>query len=387
MLRNRLILAALWIFSLVGISFYGGPLTYGFFAVMTILPIVLLLYLLLVLARFKIYQHLESREIVSNHKIPFYFTLQNEDLFAFSAVRVTFYSDFSVIDGLSDDNEYELLPKDKIKKETGLICKYRGEYNVGIRSVTLRDFLCIFKITYKNKEALRVRVVPDIITLPGLKSIDVESVSARDSLANPAYPDASVRDYITGDDARRINWKQSAKTGHLMVKNYIGEERNSVGLIIDPYRISDKDTEYLPIENRILETAIALCKLLESKRIPVSVYRYASGVKETSVDSPESFNDFYRLASDFSFERDAERVEMYDALSLCKSISEKKTVFIVTADANESVLMFSKSLNQNDIQAIVYSVGDETADETPVSPYIHTKIIPVPTTKSLVEVI
>ena len=88
MLRNRLILAALWIFSLVGISFYGGPLTYGFFAVMTILPIVLLLYLLLVLARFKIYQHLESREIVSNHKIPFYFTLQNEDLFAFSAVRV-----------------------------------------------------------------------------------------------------------------------------------------------------------------------------------------------------------------------------------------------------------------------------------------------------------
>ena len=110
-------------------------------------------------------------------------------------------------------------------------------------------------------------------------------------------------------------------------------------------------------------------------------------MKETSVDSPESFNDFYRLASDFSFERDAERVEMYDALSLCKSISEKKTVFIVTADVNESVLMFSKSLNQNDIQAIVYSVGDETADETPVSPYIHTKIIPVPTTKSLVEVI
>ena len=145
MLRNRLILAALWILSLVGISFYGGPVTYGFFAVMTLIPVILLIYLLLVLARFKIYQHFESKDIVSDHKIPFYFTLQNEDYFAFCAVRVRFYSDFSVIDGLSDDNEYELLPQSKIKKETGLVCKYRGEYNVGIKSVTLRDFLCVFK--------------------------------------------------------------------------------------------------------------------------------------------------------------------------------------------------------------------------------------------------
>ena len=69
MLRNRLILAALWILSLVGISFLGGPVTYGFFAVMTLIPVILLIYLLLVLARFKIYQYLESKDIVSDHKI------------------------------------------------------------------------------------------------------------------------------------------------------------------------------------------------------------------------------------------------------------------------------------------------------------------------------
>ena len=146
MRRNRIIWATLWVASVVLISFYGGPVSYGIFAVLTLTPVISLAYILLVLARFKIYQYFECPEIVSRHVIPFYFTLQNEDFFAFSGVRVNFYSDFSAIEGLSDDIEYELLPGTKIKKETGLICRYRGEYEVGIRSVVLQDHLRLFSV-------------------------------------------------------------------------------------------------------------------------------------------------------------------------------------------------------------------------------------------------
>ncbi len=387
MLRNRLILAALWILSLVGISFLGGPVTYGFFAVMTLIPVTLLVYLLLVLARFKIYQYLESKDIVSDHKIPFYFTLQNEDYFPFCAVRVSFYSDFSVIDGLSDDNEYELLPKAKIKKETGLICKYRGEYNVGIKSVTLRDFLCIFKLTYKNREALRVRVLPNMIRLSALRSVDVESISDRETNANAAYPDVTVREYVPGDDSRRINWKQTAKVGKPMVRNYIGEEKNGVGLVIDPLRISKKETEYLPIENRVLEIAVALTLFMEEKHIPISVYRFAEGVTETTVDGAESFDEFYKVASAFSFEPDVDRIDMLKGLSLTRSLYEKKTVFVVTADLTDGLYEFSKGLNQSDTEVIIYLVKDGEEDTLPANPFVHTKIVTVPTGKSLNEVI
>ena len=387
MLRNRLILAALLILSLVGISFYGGPVTYGFFFVMTLIPVILLVYLLLVLARFKIYQHFESKDIVSDHKIPFYFTLQNEDCFAFCAVRVSFYSDFSVIDGLSDDNEYELLPQSKIKKETGLVCRYRGEYNVGIKSVTLRDFLCIFKLTYKNREALRVRVLPNMIRLGALKSVDVESISDRETTVNASYPDVTVREYAYGDDSRRINWKQTAKTGKPMVRNYIGEEKNGVGLIIDPFRISGRDTEYLPIENRVLEIAVALALFLEEKHIPVSVYGYSGSVTETTIDGAESFNDFYKTASAFSFFEDIDRIDMLKRLSETQSLYEKKTVFLITADVNDAMYEFAKGLNKSDTEVIVYLVKENAGDTLPVSPFAHTKIVTVPTGKSLNEVI
>ena len=252
MLRNRLIVAALWILSLVGISFYGGPVSYGFFAVITLIPLISLLYLLLVLARFKIYQRFESSDLVADHVVPFFFTLQNEDWFAFAGVRVKFYYDHSSIEGLSDDIEYELLPQTKITKETELICKYRGEYNVGISSVVLRDYLCLFKITYKNREPLRATVLPNIIRLDDLRSVNIETISHREALTDLTTPDVEVRDYIPGDDIIHINYKQSARLDKLTVRKFSGEEKEGVGIILDPLRISEDKSVYLPVENRCL---------------------------------------------------------------------------------------------------------------------------------------
>ena len=58
MLRNRLIVLLLWILSLVAITFYGGPVSYGFFLLITLLPVASALYLVYVCLRFRIYQRL-----------------------------------------------------------------------------------------------------------------------------------------------------------------------------------------------------------------------------------------------------------------------------------------------------------------------------------------
>ena len=45
MKRNRILFLIAWIASVVGISFFGGPVSYGFFALLTLLPLISLLYL------------------------------------------------------------------------------------------------------------------------------------------------------------------------------------------------------------------------------------------------------------------------------------------------------------------------------------------------------
>ena len=58
MKRNRRILLVLWILSLIGISIRGGQITYGIFFLLTLIPIVSLIYILAVILLFKIYQSL-----------------------------------------------------------------------------------------------------------------------------------------------------------------------------------------------------------------------------------------------------------------------------------------------------------------------------------------
>ena len=387
MLRNRLILAALWILSLICISFYGGPASYGFFAAVTLIPVVSLLYLLLVLSRFKIYQYFECPEIVSNHIVPFYFTLQNEDLFAFSGVRVSFYSDFSSIEGLSDDIEYELLPKTRIKKETGLICRYRGEYLVGIRSVTLCDYLRLFKITYNNKEPLRVTVIPDIIRIDGIKSFETDSVSDRENTASLSRPDVTVRDYIAGDDIRRINWKQTARLGKLTVRNYIGEEKDGIGLIVDTERTCNDINGYLPVENRILEIAIALSLFIKDRNIPVYAYTFLEAVSGYVIDSADTFNSFYRTMSSVRFESVPDRAGMYAAFTSYKEIYSKRIVFIITALADSALKEFARNLNDAGVDVITYLVKNIPAGTSETDAFFHTKIITVPAEGNLEDIL
>ncbi len=387
MTRNRLILAALWILSLVGISFYGGPVSYGFFVVITLIPIVSLAYLTLVYTRFKIYQHFECPEIVANHVVPFYFTLQNEDFFSFSGIRVTFHSDFSSIEGLSDDIEYELLPKTKIKKQTGLICRYRGEYLVGIKSVTLRDYLCLFNITYNNKEPLRATVIPDIIKVDSIKGFDTDTVSDRETTASLSHPDVTVRDYAPGDDIRRINWKQTARVGKLTVRNYIGEEKDGVGIIIDTERISDHITEYLPIENRILEIAISTTLFLIGKNIPIWAYTCHNGINEIPVDSSETFNEFYNIISRISFDALLDRSRMFAELSARRSLFSRRLVFIITADAGDEVTSFAGTLNESNIDVIVYLVKNAGKETSQTDIFPHTRLFTVPAEGSLEDLL
>ena len=71
MKRSRIIFIILWILSLVGISFFGGPVSYGIFAALSLLPVFSLAYVICVFFLYRIYQELDNRSIVAGRmKIP-----------------------------------------------------------------------------------------------------------------------------------------------------------------------------------------------------------------------------------------------------------------------------------------------------------------------------
>ena len=387
MKKNRLFFIFLWILSLVAISFYGGPVSYGFFTMVTMVPVISVIYLLCVFFRFRIYQKLDSKTLVSNQTVPFYFVLYNEDYFAFSGVRVSFFSSFSTIHGLEDNVEYELLPGTGIRKETGLVCKYRGEYEVGIEKVRIQDCFRLFQITYRNKETIRVTVKPNRVQLSGLKSVENLLAATGENRLKATEPDVLVRKYVYGDDVRQIHWKATATSRELLVRGRTGEEQQGVSIIMSTCRFGKKQTEYLPPENKVLETALALTYYFVNQKMSVRTCYLAENVVETVTDSLDKYDGYYEQLSAVSFEEGNTDEALFTKVWQSGLVNEGRMVFFVLQKWSPEAAAMAEFLNRNNIPVVAYVITDSVEEQNHTGRMSCTDIVIIDPDAELTEVL
>ena len=79
--RVALLLGA-FVLSLVGITCYGGPVTYIFFWLVLAMPVISIVYILFVFTFIRYYQKTDGRNMTAGTPSDFYITLKNETFFA-----------------------------------------------------------------------------------------------------------------------------------------------------------------------------------------------------------------------------------------------------------------------------------------------------------------
>lgn len=386
MRRNRIIWFVLWILSLVGISFFGGPVSYGFFTLLTLLPVTAILYLICVYFCFHIYQELDTNRLVAGQAVPFYFTLKNEFFFDYAGIRVKFFSSFSSISGLDDEIVYELLPNTGITLQTSLVCRYRGEYEVGIKSVEMQDFFRLFVISFHNPETLRVGVKPRLVYLDELKSIENSPVAIRNSSFNDTEPDVLVRKYEPGDDIRQMHWTSSARSRQLMIRKRIGEEQQEIAILMGTKR-NGLPGEYLPVENMMLEIVLALGLYFAGRNISVLFFSYQGILTEKKMTGMEQFEELYDSLAKTEF-----REEYTDEIFLSETIAQQhvfgcRTVFLILHEWTEMAAKTVQILNENNIYVVICLVTDELPDDISSEQFPGAVVIRIKTDADLKEVL
>lgn len=382
MLKNRLIWLSLFILSLVAISFRGGAISYGFFFSVLLIPVLSLFYILLVFFTFKIYQKVEGREIVCKDKVPYYFTLQNEGIFGFSSVRVFFFSKLSSIDSLFEETEYELNPQQKIKKETYITANYYGEYEVGINKVTIKDFLGLIRLTFKNVETIRLTVLPKVYYLDALKGIDETVLSFIDSKSKKEFPDVTSREYVRGDDPRLIQWKLTSQTGKLYVREKSGEEKAGISIINLTLRTSEDIFNYLPLENRSMEVMLALLHFYLERNTYVETFVNKGGTKSFSGESIKDFEYLYGELKNVDFTN----IPDSESLSNNNRVLSSKIVFLIISDIKEQEYSLISRLSNEGIGTVVYLISDDKEKEKLSLEHLRVKLFIVPTKDELQKV-
>lgn len=379
MKMRRWILLDLWVLSLAAISIYGGAVSYGIFFGITLIPVISLVYLAAVYFNLRILQQIESKNMVCGQAVPYLFILQNESFCVFAGVSVGMFSSFSSVEELPGDTEYELLPKDKKTFETKLTCKYRGEYEVGVKEIVMTDFFKLFRIRYQIPHAVKAQVLPKMTRVTRLNSIDdLTALMQRESVRERSEPDVVVRDYVTGDALKQIHWKATAREQKVKVRNRIGEEKQGISLLWDTKRCSNRQREYLPVEDKILETVVALGIFLAEKNIPFGVYYGQKGIVREQVRGIGEFDGFYKNVSDVIFDYDEDFREVLASFVDRGEFLENRIVFCVLQRIDEEIMKITEELDKAGIMTVFYVVTDEDIESYVRLSTERSKVVAVP---------
>ncbi|ABX43718.1 protein of unknown function DUF58 [Lachnoclostridium phytofermentans ISDg] len=303
MRRNRMLLYLFIILTGIFVSYYGGYVSYGLFFFSLSIPIVSYIYLIYVYLRFRIYQFIEHKTMVKGEHISYQFLLTNEDYMTFSNVNVSFKSDYSTVENISSDRSYCLLPGEKIEQATTICCHYRGEYRIGIDKVTVTDYLNLFHLVYNAPSAIQAKVLPRIIRLNSLKLYkETEGKTLElNPVLNQNVPDVEIRRYEPGDEPKRIHWKASAKLKTLVTRKYTQEPKTEVYLYVDFEKKNSDEVSRVILEDKIIETALALCDFFYRCNTPVRVIYDIAGIKILNISGKQDFDQFYQLCTDVYF--------------------------------------------------------------------------------------
>lgn len=364
---------ALYVLFLIGtivlVSFRGGNISWMLFYFALMLPFMALAYSLYVYFRFRIVQEV-ARTVVKAQKVPYRLILANEDFLPFSNITLNYETERVTIlgeegqDGGADSEKWSELylpAREHIKVDTRMYCKYRGTYPVGVKSVSVTDFLGLFTITYPMKEQVRVTARPRIIPLERLMA-GMQKKDAKRNLFSvqklQELPDFELRRYYPGDPVKYIHWKNSAKAGELLVRKQMPEELFETVLLLDLSPIGGDKQERLTLEDKVIEAAVAFVHHYYMKKIPVRiVYMEKKRLEEMLVDVHTGFDAFYELSANIPFAAEEPAAEVWGRYA-ARQNARGNTMIVITAYSDRGLEQKVREYGRNGGEAVIIEAGE-----------------------------
>lgn len=139
----------------------------------------------------------------------------------------------------------------------------RGEYSFGAINVFLSTSLGLFQRRYSFPSEVTVPVYPSIIQMKkyefsaftnNLTELGIKRIRR---IGQTTEFD-QIKEYVSGDDPRNINWKASAKSTGLMINHYEDEKSQPVYCIVDKGRLMRSPFEGLTLLDYAVNSALVM---------------------------------------------------------------------------------------------------------------------------------
>lgn len=163
----------------------------------------------------------------------------------------------------------------------------RGMYQLGPAEVYYQDVLGLTRVALASLATTELKVLPRFRALD-IREPPRSKLEAPDVLTRPhRFPTEDhfrFREYLAGDDTRRISWKLSMRTGRLQLRQPEAREisTRTVVLILDTFLVPGRMlADAIGLEDvldRLVETFISLAKDLVDRGDRVTLLAVARGI-------------------------------------------------------------------------------------------------------------
>lgn len=287
-------------------TYYGGPASFAWLYAVLLLPPLSVLYILLNYRFLRVFQEAEVHKLVRGEDHRFRAKIENASPLPIHNMQLRTWTDRCNLYEIEDGTAISLGSHESTELRSSVSCKYAGSYDIGIRSAAFTDPFAIFTITLDIPYTFRAVVSPPVTDIADTV-LDLEnqrnSTGLKSNRLTEETPGSDLRPYERGDSLGDINWKVSARLSTLVTRIPDKMEKRTVTILMkavyDPKRKWDLDQ--LQKRDYFLEFIVSAAWHFAKQGVPVRLIYPAGPVSESTVDSYETFMDFYGLVADGLF--------------------------------------------------------------------------------------
>ncbi|MCU0347628.1 MAG: DUF58 domain-containing protein [Saprospiraceae bacterium] len=146
----------------------------------------------------------------------------------------------------------------------------RGEYSFGVANIFAETKIGLVQRRFQAAVPMEVPVYPSVIQMKHYELLAFNRVNTADGLRKirrigHSYEFDQIKNYVTGDDYRSVNWKATGRQHKLMVNVYEDERSQQVYCLIDKSRSMKMPFNGLSLLDYAINTSLAISNIVLKK--------------------------------------------------------------------------------------------------------------------------
>ncbi|KZS38761.1 cell division protein FtsB [Aquimarina aggregata] len=338
----------------------------------------LLFYILLILLVFDILLVYRNKlGIQANRILPEKLSNGDQNTITLSVInRYQFKSKVSIIDELPIQFQQRnfgitaiLKPSQERKFTYTVRPTERGEYhfgNLNIFSSSLIGFIA------RKQQYSTEAMVPNYPSFLQLKKYEFVAFTNRLKLyglkkirrIGHTLEFEQIKEYVSGDDVRNINWKATAKRNHLMVNQYQDEKSQPIYSVVDTGRVMKMPFNELSLLDYAINATLVISNIAIKKQDKAGMFTFSRKVENTVVAQRRKsqmsliLETLYNVNTDFA---ESDFARLY--IDIKRSITHRSLLLLYTnfetLDALHRQLPYLQAIAKTHLLVIIFFENTE----------------------------